>query len=178
MLFSSWSDIGRVLALALLGYIALIVLLRVSGKRTLSKMNMFDLVVTIALGSILASLILSKTTALMEGVAAFAALIFGQYAIAWLSVRSPRFQSLIKADPVLLYHDGRFLENAMRKERVSREEVLSAIREAGIGDLQTLGGVVLETNGSVTVLKSSQGEAYATVEGADPAEAGGVRSDV
>lgn len=167
MLFNSWGDIGRVLLLALLGYAALIVLLRVSGKRTLSKMNMFDFVVTIALGSTLATLILSKTTALAEGVAAFAALVFGQYAIAWLSARSRRFEALIKAEPVLLFHEGRFLDHTMRKERITREEVLSAVRAAGISELQDVGGVVLETDGSVTVMRSPRGTAYGSVGGAD-----------
>ena len=97
-----------------LAYVALVLLLRISGKRTLTKLNAFDLVVTVALGSTLATVLLSKSVALAEGVLALALLICLQYAITWLSVRSPRFQALVKAEPTLLVHRGRFLDGAMR----------------------------------------------------------------
>ena len=60
--------------------------------------------------------------------------IFLQYAIAWRSVRSPRFQSFIKAEPTLLVHRGRFLEGAMRVQRITREEVLAAVRNSRPGE--------------------------------------------
>lgn len=75
--------------LGVLSYTALVVLLRTSGKRTLSKMDAFDFVVTIALGSTLASVMLSKNTSWAQGVVAFGLLITLQYAVTWLSVRSP-----------------------------------------------------------------------------------------
>ncbi|HSA81493.1 MAG TPA: hypothetical protein VLE23_11785 [Geminicoccaceae bacterium] len=110
MLFDSWTGLSRVLLVGTLAYAALVLLLRISGKRTLTKLNAFDLVVTVALGSTLASVLLSKSVALAEGVLALGLLIFLQYGIAWLSVRSSRFQSFIKAEPTLLVHRGRFLE--------------------------------------------------------------------
>ncbi len=58
-----------------------------------------------------------------------------QYAAAWLSVRSPRFGALVKSEPSLLLrlllHRGRFLESAMLRQRVTREEVVSALRSSG-----------------------------------------------
>ena len=81
MVFSSWAGLLRVLIVGTLAYVALVLLLRVSGKRTLSKMNAFDLVVTVALGSTLATVILSKDVALTEGVTAFALLIGLQFGI-------------------------------------------------------------------------------------------------
>ncbi|MCQ4965398.1 hypothetical protein NE652_10655, partial [Bifidobacterium pseudocatenulatum] len=80
----------RVLIIGVLGYIALVFWLRVSGKRTLSKWNVFDFIVTIALGSILASVIISNSVALIEGILAFVVLIGLQYVITWLSVRSSK----------------------------------------------------------------------------------------
>jgi uncharacterized membrane protein YcaP (DUF421 family) len=108
MLFDSWAGLGRVLLVGTLAYVALVLLLRISGKRTLSKLNAFDLVVTVALGSTLATVLLSKSVALAEGALALALLISLQYAIAWLSVRSPRLEGMIKAEPTLLLHRGRF----------------------------------------------------------------------
>ncbi len=75
--------------------------------------------VTVALGSTLATVLLSKDVALAEGLLALALLIFLQYAIAWASIRSEHFQRLVKAEPTLLLRDGRFLESAssMTKSR-------------------------------------------------------------
>ena len=97
MFFDSWTGLLRVLVVGTLAYGALVFLLRVSGNRTLSKMNAFDFIVTVALGSTLATVLLSKDVALAEGVLVFAVLIFLQLAITWLSTRSERFQGFIKA---------------------------------------------------------------------------------
>ncbi|MFW6059030.1 MAG: DUF421 domain-containing protein, partial [Phycisphaeraceae bacterium] len=136
-------------------YIVLIVLLRISGKRTLSKMNAFDLIITVAFGSALATILLSKQTTLADGITAFAFLVFGQAVITWLSVRSPRFQKLVKATPSLLYYDGHFLDAMLRRERVTREEVEAAAREQGMLSMQQVQAGVLETDGSITVIGRS-----------------------
>jgi uncharacterized membrane protein YcaP (DUF421 family) len=81
MFFDSWMGLLRVVVVGTLAYVILVLLLRVTGKRTLSKMNAFDLVVTVALGSTLATVLLSKDVALAEGVVAFALLVLLQYAI-------------------------------------------------------------------------------------------------
>ena len=152
MLFDSWAGLGRVLLVGTLAYAALVLLLRVSGKPTLTKLNAFDLVVTVALGSTLATVLLSKSVALAEGVLALGLLILLQYTIAWLSVRSPRFQSFVKAEPTLLVHRGRFLDHAMRAERITREEILAALRASGTADVGEIAAVVLETDSSLSVI--------------------------
>ncbi|XBQ15775.1 MAG: YetF domain-containing protein [Oceanicaulis sp.] len=163
MFFDGWQDIWRVLIVGATAYVALVAILRVTGKRTLSKMNAFDLVVTVALGSTLASVILSKDVSVSEGVAAFLLLCGLQFVATFAATRSERFQSLIKADPALIFHQGRFLRGAMKRERVTDEEVRAAARDSGYGDLKDVAAVVLETDGSFTVL--GQGE--------DPAPEGG-----
>lgn len=70
MIFQNWGGIGRTLLVGVLAYVALILLLRLSGKRTLAKLNAFDLVVTVAIGSTLATILLSESVALAEGVVA------------------------------------------------------------------------------------------------------------
>ncbi|RZJ88157.1 MAG: DUF421 domain-containing protein, partial [Hymenobacter sp.] len=77
--FTSWESLVRTLVISLLAYVGLIVMLRISGKRTLSKMNAFDLIVTVALGSTLATVLLSKSVALADGLLAFALLIGLQF---------------------------------------------------------------------------------------------------
>jgi uncharacterized membrane protein YcaP (DUF421 family) len=128
ILFDGWSGIIRSLAIGVPAYVALVVLLRISGKRTLSKMNAFDLVVTVALGSSLASTITSKTTPLAEGITTLAILIILQFIVTWASVRSEKFGCLVRSEPKLLYHNGHFLREAMLQERIMEPEVRQAIR--------------------------------------------------
>lgn len=143
----------RLLVIGTGAYVSLIAILRITGKRTLSKMNAFDLIVTVALGSTLATVILSRSVSLLQGMAAFLLLTLLQFAVTWTSVRSERFQRWIKAEPRLLAHDGRLLESAMRQERVTREEIEAAVREKGLGALQDARCVVLETDGSLSVVE-------------------------
>ena len=151
--FSAWSSTGRILVVGVLAYIALVLILRISGKRTLAKMNAFDLVVTVALGSALATTLLSRTTPLVDGVAALGLLIALQFAVAWASLRARWFRDLVKSKPALLMRDGRFLDDAMRRERIDRDEVLAAVRNKGILALEEVRAVVLETDGSFSVLR-------------------------
>jgi len=161
VLFDGWLTLGRTAIVGVLAYLTLVLLLRVSGKRTLSKMNAFDLVVTVALGSTLATVLLSTDVALATGVLAFALLIGLQYAITWLSVRSPTVQGFVKAEPTLLVHRGQFLSRAMKRERVTEEEILAALRGQGIAAVEDVEAVVLETDSSFSVVMGSSGSASA-----------------
>lgn len=154
-LFDNWYGLLRVLVVAPLAYIGLVAMLRISGKRTLSKMNAFDFVVTVALGSTLASTILSNSVALAEGLLGMGLLIGLQYVITWLSVRSGTVARLVKDEPTLLYHNGRFLDGQLKRTRVTRSEVQAAIRQTGKASMNAVDSVVLETDGTFSVLGTS-----------------------
>ncbi len=165
MFFSNWFGLFRVVIVGTLAYAILVLLLRISGKRTLSKMSAFDLVVTVALGSTLATVLLSKDVVLAEGALAFILLVSLQYVIAWLSVRSRRIERLVKAEPTLLFFKGDFLHEAMRHERVTDAEVCAAVRAQGLPNLKSVGAVVLETDGSMTVLQNQDGPVFTSLQG-------------
>jgi uncharacterized membrane protein YcaP (DUF421 family) len=156
MLFDSWEDLLRVLVVGTLAYAGLVALLRVSGKRTLTKMNAFDLVVTVALGSTLASIILSQDVALAEGLLALALLVGLQLAVTWSSVRSRRFTRFVKSEPTLLCYRGRLLPDALRSQRVTAEELRAAIRASQLSNMDEVEAVVLETDGSFSVLPRAE----------------------
>lgn len=158
MFYQGAAGLWRTLIVGVLAYTALVLLLRTTGKRTLSKLNAFDLVVTVALGSTLATVLLSKDVALAEGLLAFGVLIGLQFAVTWTSLRSPRFESVIKAEPRLLLYKGRFLDNEMRRERVTRDEIMAAIRQQGHAGAEATRSVVLETDGSLSVV-TGEGDA-------------------
>ena len=154
MFFNQWSDLLRILVVGSLAYAGLIFFLRISGKRTLSKMNAFDLIVTVSFGSTLATVLLSKDVSLAEGLVALGLLCLLQFVVAFLSVRSSTFQGLIKSEPTMLFYRGGFIETAMRRERVARDEALAAVRAQGFGGLEKVHAIVLETDGSFSIISN------------------------
>ena len=164
ILFNGWNSLLRTLVLGVLSYIALVVLLRTSGKRTLSKMDAFDFVVTIALGSTLASVMLSKNTSWAQGVVAFGLLIGLQYAVTWLSVRSPWVQKAVTGEPQMLLYEVEFIDSALRTSRVTRDEIPAAIRASGVSDQSGVRAVVLETNASFSVVGRSDSASESSLE--------------
>lgn len=151
-LFDGWSGVVRIVIIAPAAYIALVLILRLSGKRTLSKLNAFDLIITVAIGSTLASVITSKSLALVEGLTALLLLVMMQFVVTAVSVRFHGVDRLVKAEPTLLLRDGELLPAAMRRQRVTENEVQAAARAAGIQTLDKLEAVFLETDGSLTAL--------------------------
>lgn len=164
MFFDGWPSILRTVLVGTLAYVAMIALLRASGKRTLSKMNAFDLIVTVSLGSTLASILLSKNDSLLDGIAAFSTLIGMQYVVAWVSVRSASVQSMVKAEPRLLAFEGKFLSSAMRDERCTEGELLAALRQHGHGGLDNVTAIVLETNGELSVVAGAGAKSAALIK--------------
>lgn len=158
ILFDSWISLGRTVVIGVLIYATLILFLRMSGKRTLSKMNAFDFVVTVALGSTLATALLSKQTSLADGAIALLLLVVLQLSVAWLAVRSKSFRKLIKSEPTLIFFRGHFMNAQMKQERVVRDEVLAAIRSEGFADVKQVEAVVLETDGTFSVISQPSHE--------------------
>lgn len=158
MFFEGWWGLLRIIVVGLLAYIGLIFFLRVFGKRSLSKWNAFDFVVTVALGSTLATVLLSKDVPLAEGILAFFWLLLLQFIVTWFSIRSSSFENLVKSEPTLLFYKGEFIRKAMREQRVPKTEILSAIRSSGNGSLEEIEAVVLETNGNFSVIEKSKAE--------------------
>ena len=156
--FDSWESITRTLITSVAAYVSLVILLRISGKRTLSKMNAFDFIVTIAIGSTLATVLLNKNVALADGVLAMFLLIFLQYIISALAVRSNTVNSMIKGTPALLVYNGEMLEAMMRKERITKDEIWAILREKGVARMEDVKAVVLETDGSLTLLQKGAGD--------------------
>ena len=165
MWFDSWSDLARVLAVGTAAYATVVVVLRLTGKRTLSKLNAFDLVVSVALGSTLATILLSSDVSWAEGATALALLAGLQFAVAWTTTHLPGGRSVITARPTLLLDEGRLLPDALREQRVTEAEVRQAVRSTGSGDLADVAAVVLESDGSLSVITSSRAGDRSALEG-------------
>jgi uncharacterized membrane protein YcaP (DUF421 family) len=162
--FDDWDSIMRTFIITILAYIFLIFFLRISGKRTLSKMNAFDFIVTVALGSTLATVMLNKDIALADGVLGFFLLIFLQFLITWLSARYKAISSLIKSTPTLLLYKGEMLKNIMLKERIDEDEIHAIVRDKGYPSIENIDAIVLETDGSLTVIKDTNSQENSSME--------------
>lgn len=148
-----WKNIWHILIVGIVAYSALLLMLRVSGKRTLSKMNAFDFIGTVAIGSTLASVISDTTKPLSEGLFVLFFLILFQFILEWASTRFNGVHATIKSEPQLLFYRGRMMKGIMKKARLREEDILQAIREEGLGSLNDVDAVILEGNGTLSVVQ-------------------------
>lgn len=156
MWFDSWDTIEHIIIKGIVCFIGLILLLRLGGKRTLTKMNAFDFIMTFTIGSALASIITNDRITVAEGMTALGIIILMQFIIAWLEVRFDWFQKIIKSRPTVLFYDGQFKDEAMRDERITKVEVLAAMRYNGLADPAEAELVLIETDGQLSVIPKKE----------------------
>jgi uncharacterized membrane protein YcaP (DUF421 family) len=158
-----WKTVVTSLAI----FIAVVGVVRINGLRTFSKMASFDFAVTVAVGSLLASIALTPSN-LLSGIVALGTIVAAQRVVSILRRRF-RFERLVDNTPVLLMADGVVIEEHMSRTRVTPTDLRAKLREANVLDLSEVRAVVLETTGDISVL---HGERLAPslldgVEGAD-----------
>ena len=143
----------RGLILSTIAMCWVVVLVRVNGLRSFSKMTNFDFVMTVAIGSLLAGAGQSSSwSTFAQALTAMAALFVVQYVAARLRKSSDRFESAIQNTPVILMRDGRILDEALQETRVAESDLIAKLREANVLDFEDVRAVVLETTGDISVL--------------------------
>lgn len=135
-------------------YVALILFTRISGKRSFSKMSSFDFAMTVSIGSILATTILSSSVSLLTGIVGLAMVYILQLSAAFLR-RFFWFQKLIDNEPLLLMDGTEILYENLSKARVTVEDLRGKLREANVIELKEVRAVVFETTGDISVLHSA-----------------------
>jgi uncharacterized membrane protein YcaP (DUF421 family) len=168
MFFSSWSSLGHIVLLAAIVYLALVAALRVVGSRALAKMSAYDLVITIALGSLIATIPLQKDVTVADGLTAIATFLLLQHAMSWMLKRWPRTRGLVKGKPTLCVYEGRLLAEQMRHVKVTDEEVRAAIRASGVVSVSQCLAVVLENDGEWSVVRYGDAPDRSALAGIDP----------
>jgi uncharacterized membrane protein YcaP (DUF421 family) len=154
LFFKDWQSLWHVGLCCTVVFFTLFIFIRISGKRTLAKLNAFDFIVTVTLGSTLSSMILAKIS-LAEGTAALLIMIVLQYLLAWTARSSKTMEKIINCSPALLYYDGAFLEDNMKREGITHEEIYAEIRTFRLERLDAVRAVVLELNGEISVIKKA-----------------------
>lgn len=142
---------GLILASAAITWV--VILVRINGLRSFSKMTSFDFVMTVAIGSLLAGA--GQSTDLggfLQPLLAMLALFVFQNVVARLRFRSDRFQKCVQNTPVLLMRDGVILERALAETRVSKGDLVAKLRESNVLDFSEVRAAVLETTGDISIL--------------------------
>lgn len=144
---------ARGFVLSAIGLAWVMLLIRIVGLRSLSKMTNFDFVMTVALGSVLAAAVTAdKWTVFGQCLLAMTGLFLVQWLVARARRDSDTFEGAIQNEPVFLMRDGQFCEDALKSTRVARSDVIAKLREANVLALSEVRAVVLETTGDVSVL--------------------------
>ena len=154
MFIGSFPEVLHVLISALLIYMILIAILRVSGKHALSQFSAFDFVVAISVGNLMATGILDKNVPILNAALAIALIVGLQVLLSWLGTGQRWARRVLQSEPRLLVHKGRMIQRALCEERVPDSEILQQIRAKGIGSLKDVEAVVLEANGSLSIIRT------------------------
>ena len=148
----SW--LGRVVLASAILFVLVVLMLRVVGQQALAKMSGFDLVFTVTLGSVVATVAVTRTIPLADAFASIATILVLQEGIRWLQSRNLRVHHVVRQPPVLLLWEGRMLEEKLRSASISADEVRAAVRAAGLSSLAAARAVVLENNGEFSVVRN------------------------
>lgn len=158
---STWQALVLVVASTLGIYVSLIVVTRLSGLRSFSKLSGFDFAVTVAIGSVVATVLVAEDPPLAQGVMALAALYAIQIGIAALRHRSDTVAGWVDNEPILIMDHQRILDENLRRGHMTREDLYAKLREANVLRLEEVRAVVMESTGDVSVL-------HAEPEGPEP----------
>lgn len=147
------TDLLVVVVAAIAIYLWVIAATRLLGLRSFAKMSAFDFAMTIATGSVIATVALGSVP-LTSGLVAVAVLFTAQYAVARLRRTTPAGR-VIDNQPLLLLYEGRILDDHLAKARLTRGDLMGKLRAADVTDVAAVRLVVLETTGDVSVIRSS-----------------------
>ena len=133
-------------------YIFVIAGLRVLGKRELGQMSLYDLVLIVILGNAVQNAMINNDNTLGGGVVAAVVLLVLNRLLNEVIVRSKRVERVLIGEPVMIVHDGKMLEERMAREGITREQLDAALREHGIDSLGDVHLVILEVDGTMSVV--------------------------
>ncbi len=134
-------------------YAAVLLMVRIVGKRTVGQYTPFDLVVVVLLGTAVQNSLIGDDISLIGGLLIAATLLGLNWTVGFLGARSRAFDQLVEGRPVLLAKDGEVFFDQLRRQSVSEEDFALALRKAGCEDVKRLRVAMLETSGDITVLK-------------------------
>lgn len=154
LLWDGWEPIVHSAIMVACGFVALVLILRVSGPRTMAKMTPLDFIVAVTIGSAFGRTLTATTVPLAQTLVVLVLLVGMQWLFAAARARSPRVRALLDSPPVLLYYEGQMQDRALRSHRLLEEDVHTAVRQSGKGSLESVAAVILHQDGSLGAIGS------------------------
>ena len=152
LFFDNIDKLGRIVLTTIMIYVFIVLITKISGKRSTSQLNNFDWVVTVMIGSLGASTILLKDIPFVEGASSILVLYLLQFLVTKYASISPQFSSFILSDPRIVFYQGQFLPDAMRDERLTRQEIECAMRAEGINSFDDIEAIVFESDAKLSII--------------------------
>jgi uncharacterized membrane protein YcaP (DUF421 family) len=150
---TSWTILLDVALRTTVVYLALLVGLRLTGKRQLGQLSVFDLVLLLVIANAVQNAMVGADTSVWGGLVAAGVLIAWHRVIGWVRRRSRKIAKLLGGSPTLLIHEGRVRTEALAHEGLTEAELLQALREHGVATPADVRVAVLETDGMISVIQ-------------------------
>ena len=135
-------------------YFCLILFTRIAGLRSFSKLSSYDLAMTVGIGSILASTVLSKSTSLLQGVFAIGMLFLLQALVSIIRRKVKPIKDLLDNQPIILMAHGEYLWDNLKEAKISTNDIKQILRKNGIKSRSEVFAVVMETTADMSVIKN------------------------
>ena len=144
-------------------YAALLLLLRLTGKRQIGQLSPFDLVLLLVLSNAVQNSMNAGDNSLVGGLISAATLVGLNFLLGFATFRSKRLESLVEGRPEVLIHNGRLFEDVMARAQLTHHELNAALRGAGCASIEEVHSAILENNGSISVLRRNEPSGKGTV---------------
>ncbi|MDR7534391.1 MAG: DUF421 domain-containing protein [Armatimonadota bacterium] len=151
-LFLPGVSVAEKIIRALLVYLFLVIILRVGGRRELAQMNAFDLVVLLTISNTVQNAIIGNDDSLFGGIIGATTLVLANLVVVRFLYRHPALDRKIEGEPVWLVRNGGIIEEHLRREMITEDELLAAVRRQGVPSIEDCDQVILETSGTITVI--------------------------
>ena len=155
---TSWTAVLMIVLSSAGIYISVIILTKIAGLRSFSKMSSFDFAITVSFGSIIASVVVAKDPPLLQAVVALAALYLFQMIVASLRGRSSLISKLVDNEPILLMRGQEILHDNLKEARVTHDDLRSKLREANVTRMSQVYAVIMEATGDISVMHNDSDE--------------------
>ena len=163
--FDGWAHLLRSALSAAGIYLVIVAAIRVFGEKALAKMSGYDMIVTVALGSVVAALPLTRSVSIADAIAAAITFLGLQQVMRYFQARFHRVHTLVRERPRLLLWNGRLLEDRMLESDISADEVRAAVRRSGILSLKQVRAAILENDGEWSIIPQTSAPDLSAMEG-------------
>lgn len=154
--WDGWDPMVHTFITVTVGYLALLLLLRVAGPRTTSAMTPLDLIMAVTIGSAFGRTVTAPDVPVAQMLLTLVMLVLLHWLLAWVRGRAPKIRRLTDSQPVLVYYQGEYQSRAMRRHQLVKDDVHTAARQSGHGSMEEVEAVILQQDGALGLITSGK----------------------